>query len=424
MNFTTSLRTLTLALVLSIGVSYAYATWAPPTATPPLGNIDVPVNVGDNTQYKAGNLVLNNSATPFANGLIVWAGNVGVGTANPGNYSINVEKTGDASLKLVADTDNNNDGDNPLILMTQDAGGNAFLIGMTGAPGTDPLDSLYTDTTRNAMFVGDPGGGGVTGDLQFGTNDAVRMTIDGDVGNVGIGVASPVTKLDVAGAVKVGDFLPCGAAQAGAIRYNSGTFQGCNGGSWIALSGGVSYTPGSQTWATVGPIPPFTVPIGVTFMKVTMAGGGGGGAGGNNTVGTGSGGGGGGGYSEYVMTGVTQGQIINGYVGAGGSPGGYSSAGSDGENTTFGSLVATSGKGGPYDLGANEVDVGGAGGSPGGLQGGSEGSGVGGNSGAGQGLGGAMGSPGEIYGGGGGGGAVSSSPSPKSGAQGWIKVEW
>ena len=86
MNFLNSIRTILLALILSIGISYAYAAWAPPGAAqnpPPSGNIDAPVNVGDNTQYKAGNLVLNNSATPFVNGLIVWAGNVGIGVVSP-----------------------------------------------------------------------------------------------------------------------------------------------------------------------------------------------------------------------------------------------------------------------------------------------------------------------------------------------------
>jgi hypothetical protein len=45
MNFLTSLRTLLLAIVLSIGISYAYAAWSPPSNTPPGGNIDAPVNV-------------------------------------------------------------------------------------------------------------------------------------------------------------------------------------------------------------------------------------------------------------------------------------------------------------------------------------------------------------------------------------------
>lgn len=59
MNLLTSLRTLILALVLSIGVSYAYAAWAPPTSAPTGGNAEAPVNVGSATQVKAGGLGIN-----------------------------------------------------------------------------------------------------------------------------------------------------------------------------------------------------------------------------------------------------------------------------------------------------------------------------------------------------------------------------
>lgn len=71
-----------LAVVLSFGLSYVYA-WTAPTATPPTGNVSAPINTGDNTQYKAGNLVLNDSLLPFTNGLIVLNGKVGIGTASP-----------------------------------------------------------------------------------------------------------------------------------------------------------------------------------------------------------------------------------------------------------------------------------------------------------------------------------------------------
>jgi|SRR3989344_682761 len=332
MNFLQPLKTLTLAVILSIGIGYAYAAWAPPTAAPTGGNAEAPVNVGGAGQVKSGALTVGQLLTAY-------------GTLRVGSYT-------------------------------------------TEAP---PVDGMIVK------------------------------------GNVGIGVTNPATKLDVNGAIKVGDFATCGATEAGAIRYNSGTFQGCNGTTWIALSGGVSYTPGFQTWTTVGPIPPFTVPVGVTSLKVTMAGGGGGGEGGNNNGG-GSGGGGGGGYSEYIIAGLTPGQVINGYVGAGGTPGGYS-VGSpwaqNGGSTTFGSLVATGGRAGQRDAGENIIDNGGLGGSPGGQQGGPEGgNGYGGASGAGQGALANAGSPGNLYGGGGGGGNSSSSVPAKAGAPGWIMVEW
>jgi len=92
-NIIQSLKVIVLGLVLAVGLSYAFA-WTAPTASPPGGNVSAPVNVGDNTQYKLGNLVLND-AGGFVNGLIVRAGNVGIGTVSPteklevaGNVSI------------------------------------------------------------------------------------------------------------------------------------------------------------------------------------------------------------------------------------------------------------------------------------------------------------------------------------------------
>ena len=75
-------KIIALAVVFSFGLSYVYA-WTAPTATPPTGNVSAPINTGDNTQYKAGNLILNDSTLPFVNGLIVRYGNVGIGTTAP-----------------------------------------------------------------------------------------------------------------------------------------------------------------------------------------------------------------------------------------------------------------------------------------------------------------------------------------------------
>ena len=50
-----SLKTLFLALILSIGVSYVYA-WTGPTATAPNNNTSAPINVGTVSQVKSGGL--------------------------------------------------------------------------------------------------------------------------------------------------------------------------------------------------------------------------------------------------------------------------------------------------------------------------------------------------------------------------------
>ena len=46
-------KIVTLALILSFGLSYVYA-WIPPTQTPPLGNVAAPINTSSFSQYKNG----------------------------------------------------------------------------------------------------------------------------------------------------------------------------------------------------------------------------------------------------------------------------------------------------------------------------------------------------------------------------------
>jgi len=82
-------KTILLALILSIGISYAYAAWSPPGAAqnpPPSGNIDAPVNVGAGSQTKTGPLWANgifSSAGGYVVGNLEVVGNVGIGTPSP-----------------------------------------------------------------------------------------------------------------------------------------------------------------------------------------------------------------------------------------------------------------------------------------------------------------------------------------------------
>lgn len=76
-------------------------------------------------------------------------------------------------------------------------------------------------------------------------------------GTVGIGTSTPMTKLDVAGGLRIGlESATCTAGLAGTLRYNAGVVEYCNGTTWVAF--GVSgagilaingLTSGSQTFA-------------------------------------------------------------------------------------------------------------------------------------------------------------------------------
>lgn len=54
-----------LALILAVGMSYAYA-WTAPTATPPANNVAAPINTSANAQLKNGPLGVNGYFTAYS----------------------------------------------------------------------------------------------------------------------------------------------------------------------------------------------------------------------------------------------------------------------------------------------------------------------------------------------------------------------
>lgn len=133
--------------------------------------------------------------------------------------------------------------------------------------------------------------------------------------------------------------------------------------SWEGVLGGSSGSGNfAQVFTSSGT---FTVPTGVSAVKVTVIGGGGGGAGGNQVC---CGGGGGGGVAVRWVTGLTPGGTVAVTVGAAGTggvggAGGTGTAGAAGGTSSFGTYAsATGGAGSPAGvLGAG--NLGGAGGS-------------------------------------------------------------
>lgn len=72
--------------------------------------------------------------------------------------------------------------------------------------------------------------------IQDDTAGQARMSID-STGNVGIGTASPQSKLDVNGSVRLGvDATACSATIAGAMRFNTPNVEYCNGTAWTAIA--------------------------------------------------------------------------------------------------------------------------------------------------------------------------------------------
>jgi len=142
----------------------------------------------------------------------------------------------------------------------------------------------------------------------------------------------------------------------------------------------------AQDVVLTNPASPWTVPAGVTSIKVEVWGGGG--AGGGSWGSQGNGGGGGGGAYHYNTLAVLPGQIYTITIGAGGSGGGNADGGNGNPTTVTGlggSVTANGGSGGKTGTYAN--GVGGSGGTGGTFNGGTggtaSGNGAGGGGGAG-----------------------------------------
>lgn len=116
-------------------------------------------------------------------------------------------------------------------------------------------------------------------------------------------------------------------------------------------------TPGFSRTSVITASTVWTVPQGVSLVRVRLVGAGGGGGGGD--VGYAGAGGGAGGYAEGTV-GVTPGQVLSLSVGAGGAGSSGRSTAEPGNSTSFaGALSATGGGGGGS---ANPLSPGGAGG--------------------------------------------------------------
>ena len=97
--------------------------------------------------------------------------------------------SGDATVIIESDTDNNNENDNPQLQFKQDGGVTIAKAGLTGDAGT-----IFTNSLSNAAYFGNDEAASV----QLYSNATAALTIVSN-GNTGIGTTSPSQKLHVAG---------------------------------------------------------------------------------------------------------------------------------------------------------------------------------------------------------------------------------
>lgn len=160
-------------------------------------------------------------------------GNVGIGTSTP-----------NSNLQIVSTTTQNT-------LSVQSKSGDYLFYDQSGLLQIHGILQMGYDTNVSTRAYSSIGDTYITSGLNGSTAHNIILKPSGN-GNVGIGIASPATKLQVAGSVMLGDGgETCGATYAGAIRYNSSAVQFCNGTTWTVLSSGGSGTYLSSSGGTL-----------------------------------------------------------------------------------------------------------------------------------------------------------------------------
>jgi hypothetical protein len=158
-----------------------------------------PINYGMGIQFDSQNNILNIIGDENGDGTTdKWMtikrqnGNVGIGTTDPQSH-LHLAGAGDVVLRIQADTNNSDEGDNPMIEFRQD--GNL----LTGLIGTGNLPT-GAGTNDNALYLQHCGSTGIvflSGPSQNTQSTSVERMRITPSGNVGIGTTSPGAKLEI-----------------------------------------------------------------------------------------------------------------------------------------------------------------------------------------------------------------------------------
>lgn len=171
-------------------------------------------------------------AIRFNSGGNEWArfdgGYLGIGTTSPSerltvgnldnelNETILVQANNNAKLTLSSNISNTNDADTSYVEFTTKNATKSSIIGLVGTDG-----QFATNTHQDALFLG-AGASGIMTDIQFATNDEVRLTIK-ELGNVGINNDEPNALLTINDNLDAHNGLTLGATTDIGIKIGQNT---------------------------------------------------------------------------------------------------------------------------------------------------------------------------------------------------------